>query len=440
MAGPELDRRSAMAIGLMGAAAAGGAGLSVPAEAATADTLMADVAHYAGLGIHLTGSPGDLATLDWIEARVARLGFRVERQPVVYRDHAIDAAHIAAGDVRVDGIPQRPARLTGPDGVVARLVLADRPEATPGIAGAIALVRLPFARHSSITEARVARPVKAALAAGCAGLVLVTQGPSAEALALNSPVAHPVGALPTLVVAPRDAAPLVAAADAGREARLVIDGAPAEVASANIVARRPGKGRTIVVTTPLSGWFTCAGERGTGIAAFLHAAALLADRLPDADLLFAGLVAHEREYHGGELFVAERAPKPEAVRLWVHIGANFAARDWHEASETLLLPLPSPDAQRYLIAPDRWLDAIRTDLKGVPGMESPYPASLETAGGEAGHILRKGYGPIIASFGAHRLHHARTDLAAAVDPASLEATWRGWSKAVLRAATSLAPA
>lgn len=426
-----------MAIGLMGMAAAG-AGGAADAAAATPDSLMADVTQYAGLGIHLTGSPGDLATLDWVEARLARSGFTVERQPVVYMDHQIDAAQLRVDGVGIDGIAQRPARLTGPEGVAARLVLADRPEATPEAAGAIALVRLPFARHSSIMEPRIAGPVKAALARGCAGLVLVTQGPSAEALALNAPVEHPVGALPTLIVAPRDAAPLVAAADARKEARLVIDGKPARAASANIVARRPGRGRTIVVTTPLSGWFACAGERGSGVAAFLHLAALLAKQLPDAELLFAGLVGHERENHGGELFVKERAPKPEDVRLWVHIGANFAARDWHEAADTLLLPLPSADAQRYLIAPEAWLPQFRTRLKGLPGMEMPYPATVENSAGEARHILRRGYAPLIGSFGAHRLHHARTDLATAVDPASLEATWRGWSRAVVEAATTYA--
>lgn len=41
-----------------------------------------------------------------------------------------------------------------------------------------------------------------------------------------------------------------------------------------------GAGRAIIVTTPLSGWFSSAGERGSGIAAFLLGATLPAADAP----------------------------------------------------------------------------------------------------------------------------------------------------------------
>ena len=49
---------------------------------------------------------------------------------------------------------------------------------------------------------------------------------------------------------------------------------------------------------------------------------------------------HEYEYMGGEHYLTQSPPPPARTRLWVHIGASLAARDWHELGPRLL-PLPS---------------------------------------------------------------------------------------------------
>lgn len=430
--GTELSRREALAFAAASSTAAGSL-TAPPASAASRDpdALMDDVVRYAGFGHHQTGSPANLGALAWIGSRLAALGFSIERQPVGYPDHDVTAARLTVADRSVDGIAQRPVSLTPGAGLAARLALADGIARDDALRGTIAVLRLPYGRHSSILDARVAGPVAVTLDSGAAGLVLITQGPSGEALALNAPLEHRLAGVPTLVIAPRDAAGLLAAAARGDAATLRIEGEAVSVQSANLIARRAGRDRAIVVTTPLSGWFACAGERGSGVAAFLRLAHLLASRMPDANLIFAGLVGHERENVGGERFMAAHAPPPDDVRLWVHVGANFAARDWHEVSETLLAPLPAADAQRYVLATPEWLDHIRPALRGLPGMEMPYPATAATAVGEARPILRRGYMRFITNFGAHRLHHARTDLPAAVDAASLEASWAGWSRALL---------
>jgi hypothetical protein len=436
MPGPPLQialrRRDALALALASVAGAGVTPLtSGVAQAASPLSLLDDVVRYASFGHHLTGSPANLAALAWLASRLASLGYSIERQPISYPDHRITSAALALGRRQFDGIAQRPACPTPGAGLTARLALAQGIGRETGLQGAIAVLRLPYARHSSIQEARIAGPIAAAIDGGAVGLVLVTQGPSGEALALNAPLEHRVGAVPALAVAPRDAAGILSAAARGDTATLRIDGEAMVAASANLIARRPGRGRIVVVTTPLSGWFACAGERGSGIAAFLRLAALLASRAPEANLMFVGTVGHERENVGGERFLATRGPTADDVRLWIHIGANFAARDWQEASDTLLLPLPAADAQRYLLAPVGWLATIRPALRGLPGLEMPYPATVENAVGEALSILRHGHVRLITNFGAHRLHHARTDLPEAVDAASLEASWTGWSAAVL---------
>jgi hypothetical protein len=110
---------------------------------------------------------------------------------------------------------------------------------------------------------------------------------------------------------------------------------------------------------------------------------------------------------GGALFLRERAPKPADIALWVHLGANLAARDWHETGRGLL-PLPSADPQRFLMASQDLIPAARSAFAGLPGFESPYPLAAE-AQGELKEIRAAGYARAVGIFGAHRYHHTRLD-------------------------------
>jgi hypothetical protein len=69
-------------------------------------------------------------------------------------------------------------------------------------------------------------------------------------------------------------------------------------------------------------------------------------------------------------------------------------------------------------------------MKGVPGFEVPYAASIEAAAGEAKQILIDGYTKLIANFGAHRLHHARSDGLQATDGALIHQAYAGLQSSV----------
>src|SRR3546814_8806813 len=64
-------------------------------------------------------------------------------------------------------------------------------------------------------------------------------------------------------------------------------------------------------------------------------------------LAFIGNTGHEYEYLGAAEAMKQIAPPPAATRFWLHIGANVAARDWHDIAGHLT-PLPSVDSQRFL--------------------------------------------------------------------------------------------
>lgn len=91
----------------------------------------------------------------------------------------------------------------------------------------------------------------------------------------------------------------------------------------NIIARfgKPSSQPPIVITTPISGWFECAGERGTGVAL----AIALAERLSKSravDLVLAS--AHELGYLGGFEYTTTLTHLPSAV---IHLGSCLATFD-----------------------------------------------------------------------------------------------------------------
>lgn len=374
----------------------------------TPESLEADVRTYAAYGNHQTGGVGDIATGKWVKTRLGSAGFGVKAQPIeVAFFDAVDVS-VRVGDLRLECLPQHPVSPTTPEGMSARLALHREARDDASLKGAIAVVTLPFARHSSILAPAVRAALSTAARSGAKGIVAITDGPSGEAIALNAPETEVVGTTPTAVIGPKAAAPLIAAAIDGKVATLTISGQAGRRPSANIIASRPGPGPTVVVTTPLSGWFRCGGERGGGVATFLALAKWLPRAFPNLRVIFAGTVGHELENAGSHAFLESEAPMLGAVELWVHLGANFAARDFHETAGRLL-PLPSVDAQRFLVSAPEFIPALQSGFAGLAGLERPYPISMQNAAGEAGEILRAGHTRLIANYGNHRFHHTPAD-------------------------------
>ena len=98
----------------------------------------------------------------------------------------------------------------------------------------------------------------------------------------------------------------------------------------------------------------------------------------------------------------------------MHLGANVAARDWHEFGPGRLAPLPGVDSQRVLMGSADLLPTLRQFFAGAPGLEAPY-ASNEGAAGELASILHAGYQRAFGIFGAHRFHHVTGDDARCVE-------------------------
>lgn len=342
-----ITRRKVFGVG--GAAVLAGAPSAYASEGPKVDEIGFDLRRYAGYGRKNSGGDGDAATGDWIAQELKNVGFLIRRQPV---DVPWFEAKSATISVEGEGAPLLPIGIVRPtsDSGVSGPAIYLRPQAgsTSSLKGAVAVIDLPFQRWSSARSEPIRGILERAAAEGAAAAIFITNGPTGEAIALNSDGRAPAALCPSAVLAPKAAAPVLTAAMQSRLATVKITGAGGRREAFNVIATlKRGGGKWLVVSTPRSGWTVCGGERGPGIVAFLALARWAPAAFPDHNLKFLCHSGHEYENLGAAEALRSAAPKPAETDFWLHLGANLAARDWHEAGVHGLLPLPSADPQRF---------------------------------------------------------------------------------------------
>jgi hypothetical protein len=375
----------------------------------SAVTIETDLRRYVGFGEKRAGGSGDTACGNWLAAELEAAGYVVERQTFTAPYFETTRSELTCGDLAAPVYPQPIVTPTGAEGVSGPLVRVDSAGRFMGsLDGAVALVDMAHGRWSSMLSPGARRPIAAAFAAGAKAVVAITNGPTGKVIALNADGRAPMFNGPVGLIAPENADGFLAAAFQRREARLRIEGQGGRRPAFNFVGRIDrGKGRWLAVSTPRSGWFTCGAERGGGVAAWLYLARWAATTLPDHDLAFVCNTGHEYEYLGAAEAMREIAPPVAATRFWLHLGANVAARDWHEIPGAPA-PLPSVDSQRFLSLSPELMPLARTIFAGQAGYEAPVSSAM-LAAGELEEVIKAGYAPAAGVFGIHRHHHVAED-------------------------------
>ena len=396
---------------------------AAPVSPSSGERIQADLLRYVGFGEKQAGGPGDTACGEWLASALQAAGYAIEKQAFSVPFFNATRAEFAIGGG--PGAQVRPHPIvvpTGPAGVSGPLVRVDAAGRFAGsLEGAIALVDLPYARWSTMLAKAARRPIETAFAGGAKAVVAITNGPTGKVIALNTDGRKPMFPGPVALLAPEAAGPFLAAAFDRKEARLTIDGQGGQRSAFNFAGRIDrGKGRWLAVSTPRSGWFGCAAERGPGIAAWLDLARWAAKAITDHDLAFVCNTGHEYEYLGAAEAMKQIAPPPGATRFWLHLGANVAARDWHELPGKWT-PLPSVDSQRILSITPQLLPLARAIFAGQIGYEAPVSSAVLSAG-ELDEVIKAGYAPAAGVFGVHRYHHVAEDDERCLDaPATLAA-------------------
>jgi hypothetical protein len=369
------------------------------------DRIQAHLARHAGFGLKRAGSAGDLASAAWIAENLGTHGFKVEttQSEVPYFD--VNVAELRAGDAWATVVPQPIVTPTPPEGVSGRLVSVRHVAEAAEARDAIALVVAPYLRHAGIQSPAVGPLLKAVAESGALGIVLVTTGPSEEAVLLNTSPSTPFVPSPLAILAPKDADPFIAAAAADAKATLTITGSGGRRPTPNLIARLERGPKWLALSTPRTGWFTCSAERGNGIAAFLELTAWAASRFPDLSIFGLNTGGHEYGFVGTHDSI-DSAPPPDDTALWVHLGSAMAARDMIAVGGRPAV-LQSADSHRVLMATSNLVDEAKRCFAGLTGLEAPR--EVLGGAGELSTVIDHGYASAFAVLGVHSWFHTEKD-------------------------------
>ncbi len=406
-----IDRRLAI-LGGAGLAAGSAMRARAAADPLSGEALYADVKAYSDLGEHRTGTPGDAATTGWMLAALRRAGYDAIAQEFAYPVFEVGRTDIRQGfDNFYSGFPYWTPRPTGREGVTGRLSSKAGP-------GDIALVVLPPGAGAGL-YAGPPPQIMRALASAPAAVIVVTENPLGQLTALNRNPKAPPWPVPVILVDQR----FKGWVPEGEQLTIFSEGRTIQGRAANVVARKPGAGKPIVISTPKSGWFHCAGERGSGIAIWLGLARWLATT--ERNVVVVAAAGHEFDGYGGARFAETLAPKPPDTKLWVAIGANVAAYDFALVDGRVITRLAGPTSNRILACSGSLVASAARAFAGQPGYEEPSDIEKSKPPGEVAHFQELGYSPLIGMVAAHPLHHTRRDLPDVTGPAMLEPVARG---------------
>lgn len=393
-------------------------GSAAIAEPAPGGRLFDDLNKYASFGAHRTGTPADLETSAWMAREIEAAGISVERRPFSVNRFVPDSAELITAGGTVAGFPAWFPAVTPPSGTPAPLVQLRADGGLEGPTNSIAWVDGDTA--GVWHEVDVALWAERAATAGAVGLVLAIDHPSGKLYQQNAKPPHVQAPLPLpVLIVPASSAATIRQA-LGQDVTLRVTGVQEEAHGINLLGRvRRGTGPWVVVSTPTSGWFGAAGERGPGVALWLSLARAMAAQEGRTNYLFVAASGHELDYLGARTLLGEGVlPPPEAVRAWLHLGASIGTRDW-EIRDGRAVPLERMQPNSYAFANEQLQERLHRALAEVTAIRVlPVEHLPESRGGELTLYRNAGY-PVAGFVGSHRYFHTPRDQPDVTSPALL---------------------
>jgi hypothetical protein len=270
---------------------------------------------YEEQGFHRTGTDVDRISGDWLANEVRELGLEPAREEFpLSRVDPVSASLVVNGRA-IEGLPLFDGTFTAPAGIAGPLGSLDG-DAPIGLAD----LAPNAAETGALGDARRHNRHQA--------IVAVTRGALPGFSPSNADsFPHPFGP-PVLQVASEEADFLADCARVGAKVLLTAHAERTQAEAFNVVTVVAGTDKSaapLVVMTPRSGWWSCASERGGGLACWLEIMRAVRDARPVRDVLFVASSGHELGHLGLDAFMERRPGLVPAAKAWIHLGANIGA-------------------------------------------------------------------------------------------------------------------
>jgi hypothetical protein len=340
---------------------------------------------YEQQGFHRTGTTVDRLSGDWLSDEVRRAGLVPTREPFSFNRVDLIANVLIAGDRRIEGVPLFDGAFTDADGVRGRLGQLDS-DAEIGLAETVPN----GAAVGPLGEARRKNRHKA--------IVCVTRGGKPGLCPSNADFfLQPFGP-PVLQVSSEAGPQLSEQAQRGVDMRLIASIRRTPASAVNVTATIKGANPalpSLVIMTPRSGWYSCASERGGGIACWLEVMRALRTARPSRTVLFVASSGHELGHLGLNAFVDRRPGVVPKTVGWMHFGANIGA---------------ASDAGNTLQASDDEFDAVLSRAMTASGLSVDRRIPRGTIPGGEAEVVHRGGGRYVSIIGRSALFHNPEDL------------------------------
>ena len=386
--------------------------------------LYADVEHYASLGNHQFGTLGDVATTSWLAGDLQAAGLTTSFQSFeLAKQYALIDAGAEVMGQRMSVLPfWWPPEQAATFELNARIAA----DGTANATGMIVWMRMPFDGGAYISE-RQRTIVATAAKRSPSAIILSIDSPSGDEYAYNVAQQDNAWPVPVFIVGAKYAERLEKARSTGARIELRTKGRYFhDVTGHNVVARlNRGASKTVVISTPTTGWFTCACERGPGIAIFLALARAAAQSKHKVNYVFVATTGHEIGHGGMERFMHDGAPKPADTLAWIHLGSSLACYEWQLEGERWTTN-HSVDPRRTLFFTSMLEQSVSKAFRDVPVIMTP--TADRSPAGELRDVHAAGYRQYVGMAAGHRFFHTPNDDVSRTGPEALEPIARAFEK------------
>ena len=253
---------------------------------------------FSEMGIHRTGTQGDHDTLFWLNSELGVGGVDVSFQTFPYHHFDAELSVWSAGKlIEAEALYYSFIGQRNLNNIATGIVDAHGDE--------------------DVISHKISCMVDAAKEDGFDGLVLATRCPTGGLCAINRDHRMDLD-FPVVLVAQDNLNKIQTSG-----AEIFFAASVRKRMAKNVIARFSGPtgAQRVIVTTPISGWFRCAGERGCGLAIAIFVSRQLSKNFAVDLLLTSG---HELGMCGGYHLAQNYNAKPECV---LHLGSCIANID-----------------------------------------------------------------------------------------------------------------
>jgi len=261
----------------------------------TGDRAFKFVQTYSQIGHHRTGSVGDNRTVEWLADELNDQGANISFSTFDYVKFDYELTIVSGGEL-IRSMPLYYAFVGHKTIINPFFGSIDAHD------------------DEAVILEQIAHLTNMAKTGRCDGLVLATQCPTGTLCAANTEYGIKFD-FPVILVAENDLEKIDT-----HGASIDYFAGVHNAQARNIIARfqGPGSAPSMMITTPVSGWFNCAGERGCGLAVAMLLAKRLSHRF-SIDLVMTS--GHELGYIGG----FDAAKKYSGTPDWIlHLGSCLA--------------------------------------------------------------------------------------------------------------------